>query len=65
MRTRVRTRKSKPTGTPEVKDTKTSSANKNDDNDSKRSFATDSSEELFDNPEDEKDSPEKKDDTNL
>ena len=61
----MRTRKSKPTGTRKGKDSKTSTPNKNDDNDSKRSFAIDSSEELFDISEDEKDSFETKDDTSL
>ena len=61
----MRTRKSRPTGTSEGEHSKTSTANKNDDNDSKRSFATDSSEELFDNSEDDKGSSEKQDDTNL
>ena len=62
----MRTQKSRPTGTSEGKDSKSSIANKNDDDDgSKRSFATDSSEGLFDNSEDDNGSSEKQDDTNL
>ena len=60
MRTRMQTQNSVPTGTQEDKDSKISTANKNE-----RIFETDSSEDLFNNSEDKKDSSEKKDDTNL